>query len=174
MPHESRRCEHGIDTLRDCPDCENGFALALDEEVKRLRDEAKSLRTQLATAKKDNPRCEDCGNELTDCGPMSIDGPTADCPLCKARERADGANAENARLGRELEEARARADRLRAECLAWRAWEIEEAKIGGDDETDINANNAWSFVELARSACDTHNDLNTGGVSNAPTKEGAD
>jgi DNA-directed RNA polymerase subunit RPC12/RpoP len=30
-------------------------------------------------------RCSECGSELTDCGEMTIDGPSPDCPLCKAR-----------------------------------------------------------------------------------------
>ena len=43
---------------------------------------------------------------------------------------------------------------LRAEVEAWRAWEIADSKVGTEDEEDVNANNAWAFVEQARSAVD--------------------
>lgn len=52
-----------------------------------------------------------------------------------------------------------RCDRLRAECLAWRAWLTKFRSVleGGHLSSPVDT----SGVELARAACDTHHDLDT-------------
>lgn len=64
---------------------------------------------------------------------------------------------ETARLTAELDKANTRVDRLRAECLAWRAWLTKFRSVleGGHLSSPVDT----SGVELARAACDTHHDL---------------
>lgn len=52
MPYESHRCKHGIDSLRDCPDCDNEYAKELDDEVRKIRAELENLRAENKTMRK--------------------------------------------------------------------------------------------------------------------------
>jgi len=59
----------------------------------------------------------------------------------------------------ELARERSRADVLAAEVKAWRYWNIENAKVGGDDEVDANANAAWGLLECCQRETDDTNAL---------------
>ena len=52
-----------------------------------------------------NMRCDDCGGELSCCGPMTEDGPLLDCLLCQRSEIIATLRAENAAMKAQLEEA---------------------------------------------------------------------
>ena len=60
---------------------------------------------------------------------------------------------------RQLSRERSRADVLAEEVLAWRHWNIEDAKVGGDDEVDANANWAWGLLECRKRETDSTNAL---------------
>lgn len=54
------------------------------------------------------------------------------------------------------------------EVEAWRHWEVTDKLVGTEDEVDVNANNAWTFVEQARAATDA---AFPGGLTTTPHAE---
>lgn len=59
----------------------------------------------------------------------------------------------------ELDRERERCGVLEREVKAWRHWNIEDAKVGGDDEVDANANAAWGLLECCQRETDTRHAL---------------
>lgn len=57
--------------------CASTDVSALEAENARLEKELKEYHEW--------PRCEECGGEITACGPMTIDGPEGDCLVCQLR-----------------------------------------------------------------------------------------
>ena len=57
------------------------------------------------------------------------------------------------------ERAEAAARALARECEAWAAWEKAESLVGTEDEVDVNANNAWDWLQECRKATDDRNAL---------------
>lgn len=66
--------------------CDGNDLPHLEQLIATALDEASRPAKELAAERREHPRCDDCGTELTDCGPLTIDGPSADCPLCKCRQ----------------------------------------------------------------------------------------
>lgn len=178
-------------------------------EIAHLESELTTLRTQLATANTERDAAVAKVSTLLEKGGHGVicngdpRAPVTGCRWCdrdgkgfrftgvslaesfqELHDKLATANADNARLGRELEEARAERDtwkanhdnqvklrrelmdrpdlgdrakslqelhahidRLRAECLAWRAW---QSMMDAPHEDALNT---------ARAACDTHHDM---------------
>lgn len=93
---------------------------------------------------------------MSNCPHMSGIG---ECDRCRITSLTDKLSAAEERAAA----AEARCKVLADEVRAWRYWKSEDGKVGGDDEVDANANQAWGLLECDRKATDAARALEQGG-----------
>jgi len=150
----------------------NSEVSAIGTRLSMDREEIDALTTLLAQARKDN---EFLRGFINNPDLKELRDALAASQAREAAYRADAVRltaereervefverlmAENRRFYNDMTRERSRADVLAAEVKAWRHWNIENAKVGGDDEVDANANAAWGLLECCQRDTDSTNAL---------------